>query len=1032
MTRARADSELPRAHRRVTTVLIADLVGYAGLAERIDPEDLDRIMRRLIEGERRIVTERFGGTIFGSDGDDVKALFGDPVAHEDDARRAVRCAKELQEFAERVGREFPELGAHPLLLHTAISTGMIVSKGSSGSGFGPTGDAINIAARLVHVAKAGEIVIEANTHRDVAEEFEVERIGSVSLRGKSENVEVYRVLGEIPHAWFEVARERGLSPFVGRARALAALSESLGSTHEGRGGLVVVRGEPGVGKSRLLYEFRQSLGDEVRVVLAECETAPTVALFQPFLVILRSLLGIGQTESSRGQRERITAVAPELDRQLEGYVVVFLQLLSLRDKDEPLPPHLHDERLGRAILEAFALLVAAVARRLPLVLLLEDWHLADDGSRSVLDRLLEEVPRQRLLVIVTYRSEWKEQWGVGTAPRKIHLQPLSLADARAVVRSCLGSESVPDQIVEALHQRTGGNPLFLDEFCRSLREIGFRPDARDALAKLTAPATVQAVIRARIDRLDVELRRLLRLASVLGLSFPLDLLSQLAKDEKGAVAEMLAALADLDLLSEDAGDASGHRRYRFKHAITREVAYETLLLEDRRALHLRTGAAIESIYSDSLEEHCEVLASHFQLGGDDRRAARFAIRAGDKAVATFSLGAARTWYRRAISLLDRFCDTTDAVRERIDVSGKWAEACVYDPSAIDSKVLERSYELAQLDGDRRRAARAVYWMGWFDHARGNHHAAACHFERAFELADASKYGRLVPQLQTNLGQNAYHRGEFNLAAQRLRRAFSSNKRTTIVANALGYMALVDAERGHFASARERLTTALDIVRELEQLQLEGSILTIATYVELFQGCWQACIDRAAEMRTIAAAIDAPYILAMSKTADGYARWFLSGSRDSLVPMCEAVAEIEAGDSKLSMSTNYACLAEVMALSGDLADAQQFARKARSRAEAGDRIGEIQACRALGIAETRGTSPHLESARLQFEQAIALAVARSARREAVVTRWRLAEALAAAGDTLQARKLASGIVRAFENLDMSWHAARAQELRRRLS
>ncbi len=1030
MSRSMSDftSELPRANRRVTTVLIADLVGYTSLTEQLDPEDLERVMKRLIEGERLIVTERYDGMIFGSDGDDVKALFGDPVAHEDDPCRAVRCAFELQQFARQVQQEFPQLQDYPLQLHAGICTGVVITKGGDRGGYGPTGDAINTAARLVNVAKAGEIVVETTTHRAIASVFDTELVGSVPLKGKQDPVDVYRVLRPIPRGWFELARERGLGPFVGRASALSVLEATLQRACDGHGGFVAVSGEPGVGKTRLLFELRQRIPQAVRVVLVECDAAPTVSSFHPVIVFIREVLGLVAGDTPDIQRAVVAASATELDPGLDEYVPIFLQLLSLRKDDTPLPSHLRDERLARAIQDGVSMLATAAARQHPLVLLLEDWHLADEASRAAMSELIEDGSSRGILVVLTYRSEWTPEWQ-GEAPAEIRLSPLRLDDARKVIAARLHEDAPSETLVQRLYQHTGGNPLFLDEICRVLKESGVRTGSARELDEIEIPGTVQAVIRARIDRLEPRLRRMLRIASVLGLFFPTNLLAKLAEEGETNVDVMLGELQRLDLVGEEKLADRTEPRYRFKHAITREVAYASLLLEDRRELHRRAGAAIEALYSaERLAEHDEIVADHYERGGQLERAAEFARRAGDKAAASFALGAARAWYRRAIGILDALGEKPDAVRERIDVSGRWAEACVYDPAAAEGTVLERSYELAEKSKDHRRAARAVYWMGWFEHAHGNHHKATRHFERAFELVEEMKDGRLVPQLQANLGQTAYHRGELALAESRLERAIVSDGRTIITANALGYLALIDAEHGRFSVANERVELALQIVRELEQRQLEGSILTIAAYVAMFQGYWESCIDRAEQMRDIAATIDAPYILAMSKTAAGYARWFLSGDRGAFAAMREAIGELETSGSKLSMSVNYACLAEVMALAGEAVEARQLAEKARDRATAGDRVGEIQAHRALGIAEMRTEHPRIAAARARFEEGIALAVARRSQREAALTRWRLAEVLVQSGENAEARRLLTTVNRAFQNCSMPWHLEQVRALR----
>ncbi|MGH7895219.1 MAG: ATP-binding protein, partial [Candidatus Binatia bacterium] len=608
--------------------------------------------------------------------------------------------------------------------------------------------------------------------------------------------------------------------------------------------------------------------------------------------------------------------------------------------------------------------------------------------------------------------------------------------ARVVIASRLGATAVPEELARRLHERTGGNPLFLEEVCRSLVES--TPAATLALAvdALEIPPTVQAVIRARIDRLPAEDQEILRLASVLGQTFSLRLLGALSEARIGVTAAALERLAGHELVAELAG--SDDTTYRFKHAITRDVAYDLLLRQYRRDLHRRAGRAIEATYpADRLEEHYEVLTEHYEQGEEYERAALFAGRAGDKAAASFSLNAARAQYRRAIALLDRLGSDPDRLRRRVDLSTQWAAVSVYDPAAARCDVLRTSYEFAERMGYRSGAARAVYWMGWFEHAFGNHETAVQHFERALELADPAADRRLISQLHTNLGQSFYHGAEFTLAidhlsrAIRLRRGSASSGRTIVVANALGYLGLIDAERGDFAAAHARLDEALAIVRQLGQRQLEGSILVMVAFTDLFQGEWDACLRRAAEMRAIADVIGAPYIDAMSRTAEGFARAVGLEDPEGLVALELAVTALEASGSRLSMSVNYGCLAEALALGADPARATPYAHRALARSESSDRIGEIQAHRALGLACARDAVPRPDAARVHLAEGVRLADARGAVREAAVTRLRLAEVLIQIGDTVVSRETLEQATRAFETFGMRWHLAQASTLRRAL-
>ncbi len=1027
--------DLPFGERRVATVLFADLAGYSRLTEQLDPEDVVGVMNRIFTGATQII-EAHGGTVNQFSGDDVKALFGVPVAHDNDPRRAVTAALELHQLVRTVDTELDRLGRRRLALHTAICTGVIVTqvRDKREGLFGVTGDTINTAARLVGVAEADEILVDGETHHAIVRYFAMEPLGSVPLRGKECPVKAFRVLGSIPRGLFEDMREQAVGAYCGREREHAELDECLQNARLGHGRWIAVVGEPGVGKSRFLFEARARVPDDVRVVLTACDATAIPPPFQPFLRLLRELLDIRDTDAPSVQRNSAAAALREIDAALAEHLPLYLQLLSLQTDDYPLPPQLRDDLLREAMIRSLVALCTAVARRQPLVVLLEDWHWADESSTAALEQLAATVANHALMVVTTYRPEGEPPWR-GPHPWRLHLRPLDASESRVVIVSRLGA--VSDETVRRLHGWTGGNPLFLEEICRSLVDKASATGLDLAFDALEVPPTVQAVIRARIDRLDAPERELLRLASVLGERFALRVLATVAAQSERAVATILARLEAQELVSEVPDSGSSDATYRFKHAITRDVAYESILRRRRRDLHRRVGQSIEAGSSaDRLSEHYEVLTEHYERGEDFERAALFAGRAGDKAAASFSLGAARTQYRRAIELLDRLASDPDQLRQRVDLSAKWAAVTVYQPAEARQDVLRASYEIAERLGYLRGAARAIYWMGWFEHTFGNHRTAVQHFERALELAQAAADHRLISQLHTNLGQSFYHEAEFGLATDHLSRAIhlrregGSSGRTIVIANALGYLALVDAERGDFATARTRVGEALAIVRELRQRQLEGSILTIVAWVDLFQGEWDACIRRSKEMRAIADAIEAPYIDAMSRTTEGYALVCGRGDPVGLNRLREAVTAFEKSGG-LSLSVKCSCLAEALAFGGRVDEAVSVAHRALARAEVGDRIGEIQAHRALGIARMRGPEPQLAEARAHLETGVKLAEVRGAMRETAVTRLQLAEVLARDGDAEAAHSVLAQATAALRTFAMHWYVAQADKLERML-
>ena len=1028
---------------------MADLCGYTGLNEAFDPEEVAAVMDRIEHEATRVVFEH-GGLVNQFVGDEIVALFGVPSAHEDDAQRAVASALELHRYVRQLGRELEPKLPHALRLHTGAHSGLVLAKLQDPRHglYGLRGDTINVTARLRSLAQPDEILTSETTQQLIAPFFQSEPLEPFTLKGRHAPVMAYRVLAPTSTATpFEAAQLYGLAPLAGRARELAVLTDCFERARQGEGQLVTLSSHAGVGKSRLLHEFRQRVEPSASVLYARCEAYGRVIPYQAFVRPLRQALG--GSAAPAGETSNAATVEETLARLgLSEYTNVVSSLLALV-AERPSAPIAHGEELRELILRALVDLFVALAQEKPLVLLMEDWHLADEGSSTAVVHLARAIASHPILMVVSHRPMEAPPWG--TLPAKtIDLTPLLPAETAELAASILGV-SLRGRVLSRIHEHTGGNALFVEQVCRALAESGspvaetLDPAAAGHRGRLPIPDTVQAVLRARIDSIPAADAAILRLASVLGTGFSLRNLEFLVagSPEQGAdLAECMRRLASADLVYRE--EERGPFMYRFKHSITQEVAYETLLRQRRRELHSLAAHAIERANAAALDENCETLAFHYAAGEDYERAATYAERAGDKAARTFSLEEARQQYRQTLLALDKLEPTKEHLRRRIDVGLKWAAACIFKPAAEQLEVLEVSLEHAERIGHKGGLAYTLCWLGCIEYALGDQERATARFATCMTLALGLGDDRLVAQVHVNLGQSYAAATDYSQALEHLEeglerkdrvpsgrsgaRMASAMRSGTGRAYALGYLGLVHGDMGQFDLAYSYLDEALSIVRAARSRAVEGSILTQLAMVQLWQGAWEGCRATASAMQGTAEQVHGPYILAMSKTVSGYAKFMSSGDAEGLELLRGAATWLETTQIGLTLSWNQACLAEALALSLHCDEAKVHAERALDRASARDRLGEVAAYRALGLAEM-GRAGNWEAARAFFERSLAAADGKRSPRDAAITRLRGAAVALHFGQSERASQWLGEAGPAFASMKMDWYRARAERVER---
>ena len=737
---AQADS--PQAapamgERRQVTVMFCDLSGYTSMTERLDPEEVDDVLSLIKRAATRVI-ERHGGTINQFIGDEVMALFGIPHAEDDDPVRAIKAALALHtEIRDKMGELRARIGEH-LAVHTGISSGLVVAhyRNDREGLYQLTGDTVTSAARLRSLAGADEILIGPTTQRLVRPYFEMEPRPPVLVKGKALPLVPYRIVAESRiSSRFEAARERGFKSYVDRVRELDTLGSCLGRALAGAGQLVTVEGEPGIGKSRLLYEFLRGLDlEQIIVSRAACQSHGSETPYFPFLDSLRRGLQLSEHDSHADSLQKAVANIKWIDPSLETHLPLLLHLLSI-PSDYALPADLTGEALRRAMEEALVGIITLATRVQPMVLLIEDWHWSDPASQSALHHLLRLVPTCRLMVVVSYRPGYGFDFGQVGCRTAIRLDPLNQPEAEELIRTVTGATALPPGLGALISQSTDGNPLFVEEACFSLLESETvslsdrRLILHQRLDQLLLPDTVQAVIRARLDRLDDNAKAVVGSASVIGRVFNQRILARIDAG-RGSLAESLEVLQAQEIIRQT--KVVPEPEYSFRHVLTREVAYDTLLHQQRRQLHEGVGLAIEELYPDRLEENVSILAYHYARSARADKAVQYALLAGERAARLYASAEAATYFDDALAIAKSVPESPQAQRWQIDaILGQVAVGTAPRDMERDRTNLEHAYALAQELNDRRRLAQVLYWLG-------RHYYVLAELERAIEYAGRSQ------------------------------------------------------------------------------------------------------------------------------------------------------------------------------------------------------------------------------------------------------------------------------------------------------
>jgi class 3 adenylate cyclase/tetratricopeptide (TPR) repeat protein len=763
--------------RKQVTVVFADLKGSMELLADRDPEEarkfLDPVLERMMEA-----VHRYEGTVNQVMGDGIMALFGAPIAHEDHAVRACYAVLRMQESVGRYADELRRAQGVDVQVRIGLNSGEVVVR-SIGSDlrmdYTAVGQTTHLAARMEQLARPGTALLTAGSVA-LAEDFiQVRSLGLTPVKGLNEPIAVYELLGATAaRSRFQAHAARGLTKFVGRTGEMTQLVEALELARGGRGQVVGAVGEPGVGKSRLFWEFTHSHRVEgCRVVGGASVSYGKSTTYLPVIELLRDYFQLDARDDTRKIREKVTGKLFSQDRVLEPTLPALLALLDMPVDDETWT-RLDPPQRRQRTLDALKRLLLRESQMQPLVVVFEDLHWVDAESQAILEAVIDGMPTARMLLLVNYRPEYRHGWGSKTYYRQIRLDALPAASADELLELLLGADARLTALKRVLIERTERNPFFLEESVRTLVELGVLAGTRGdyqllrSVDTLQIPPTAQAVLASRIDRLAAEDKRLLQAAAVIGKDVPLAVLEAIGEVGVDTLAQGLDRLRSAEFLYETR--LFPDVEYTFRHALTHEVAYGSLLAERRRVLHARIVEAVERLYPDRLSEHAERLAHHALRGGVPDKAVAYCRQAGAKALALSANREAATYYEQALSALGATADDRETRTLGVDLRVEMRHALW--PLGENLRIIDSlgiAETLVEALGDERRLVQVLTTKGYSVWMLGDFDRVIASSTRARTVATGLGDFALEAGANFSLGLAYYGLGDYGRAAELLER-----------------------------------------------------------------------------------------------------------------------------------------------------------------------------------------------------------------------------------------------------------------------
>jgi class 3 adenylate cyclase/tetratricopeptide (TPR) repeat protein len=974
--------------RKLVTVLFADVAGYTNIADKLDPEEVHQIM----DGCFKILMDeihKYEGTINQFTGDGVMALFGAPLAHEDHAQRACHAALAIQNALEVYGASLKKEYGVAFKMRIGLNSGPVVV-GSIGDDlrmdYTAIGDTTNLASRIEDIAGPGTSLVSNQTHRLARDFFEFKALGKIEVKGKENLQEVFELIkaGEV-ETRIAASAAKGLTRFVGRKNSMCTLMDAYKKAQSGSGQVVGVVGDAGVGKSRLLLEFKHQLPrGETTFFEGRCLHFGSAMAYLPILEILRSYFEIKEGDQESLIKKNMEDKILQLDEKLHSLLAPFHELLALAIEDDAylkLDPSQKREKIFEAIRD----LLLRESQIRPVVLVVEDLHWIDKTSEEFLSYLIEWLANTHILLILLYRPEYTHAWGSKSYYNRIGLDQLTAKSSTELIQAILKSGEPVPELRELILNRAAGNPLYMEEFTHTLLEnnaiqcMGQKCVLIKNASEIQVPDTIQGIIAARMDRLEDDLKKTMQVASVIGRDFAFRILETIT-EMREELKSYLLNLQGLEFIYEKS--LFPELEYVFKHALTQEVAYNSLLQKRRKTIHEKIGQAIEELWPDRLVEFYEMLAYHYSRGENLEKAYQFLKLSGNKAEKNYSNWEAFRFYKDANDVLTRMSETEDTKKEQVEICLLMAGPMFHLGFPEDSlEILKTGEMLLKELGDKSRRAQLLSLIGQYYAWKGGDLLQAIQYSEV-SLKEAQKLNDidLMAPIGADLILLYFWMGEYvkvtDLASNVITSLEDSQRQADYFGRPYNVYSVLLAEEatcswrmGNFEEGEALFEKAYDFARKINDLFSLGLLELNRGWEFAFKGEARTAIEHLQESIRYCEEGQIVNILVATWVGLGWAYWHLGDLENARKHMEKALrTQVDVGvDYDSGLFYSFAALVDLDC--GDQKKAQQRAEEALKIAEKNHQHGEGFIWMALGRILGKADPPQKDRAEEAFLRGI---------------------------------------------------------------
>jgi class 3 adenylate cyclase/predicted ATPase len=1035
--------------RKTITALFADIKGSTELMRDLDPEEaravIDPVLQLMMDA-----VHRYDGYVAQSTGDGIFALFGAPVAHEDHPQRAVHAAIAMRDALRC--READQPGRQVVEIRIGVNTGEVVLRLVHTGGhteYTPVGHAANLAARMQSAAPANGIVISADTRRLVEGYFELRGLGPTEVKGIGEPLDVYEVLRAGPlHGHFDISMRRGLTRFVSREREIADMRRALELAHNGHGQIVGVVAEAGTGKSRLFHEFKAALPTDWKVLEAYSVSHGKASAWLPVLELLYSYFGIRETDDKAVRRGQIEARLGALDPALTKSIPLLYTLMGLHEGADPIAQMDPQIKLRRA-LEAIKRIILRESLAQPVVVIFEDLHWIDSESQALLDALADGIANARVLLLVNYRPEYHHQWSNKTYYTQLRLDALDSRGTGEMLAALLGDGAELNPLERLITERTEGNPFFIEEMVQALFDQGaiVRNGAvkiARSLSQLRLPTTVQGILASRIDRLPSDHKQLLQTLAVIGREASLGLIKTMSGTADAPLERILADLRATEFIYEQPAPAD--TGFIFKHALTQEVTYNSILIERRKLLHERTGQVIEDLFADKLDDHLGELARHYSHSNNLEKAVDYLDRAGQQALQRSAYAEAASRFIAAIELLQTLPDSSERIQQELLIQQALGSALI-PAKGWGAREVERAYtrarELCERLGHPPELFPVLCGLWSMHLLRAECRAAHELAEQLLRRAQSARDPTMSMLAPYTLGETSMYMGDLLLAKEHLATAISlyDPQLHRPLALVLGTDVKVDCllhacwalwTLGYPDHALERGNEALALAQVGPDPHMLAFAESFVGFLHQFRGEASAAQERAERAIELSGEHGFSFFLAMATILRGWALATRGHNKDGVAEINEGLDAIRTTGAELPQPFGLCLLAEACGEIGRIDDALGAVTEALGAAEQHEEhVWEAETHRLRGELLLKQEGCNLAEAENCFRHAIEVAQKQSAKSLELRATMSLARLLAKQDRRGKARTILGEIygwfTEGFDTADLKQTKALLEEL-----